>query len=265
MDSWTKTNRELWDGWAALHARSAFYDLAAFRGGKSSLKPTELAELGPVDGKRLLHLQCHLGVDTLSWARLGAEVTGVDFSQTAVKEARALAEHCALPARFVCRDVLELDLGERFDVVFASYGALCWLRDRRRFAEVVARHLAPGGVFYLIEFHPVVSTFDDDGTPLRFPYFATDEPLRLRPRGSYGAPDADFEHDCFEWPHTIADIVTPLVEAGLRIEFLHEFPFSSHGCFPFLEQESEDRWVVRGAAVAVPLMFSLRAAAPPAF
>lgn len=194
MDSRTKTNRGLWDGWAALHARSAFYDVAGFRDGKSSLKATELAEVGNVDGKRLLHLQCHLGLDTLSWARLGADVTGVDFSERAIAEARALAADCDLPARFVCQDVLELDLGERFDLVFASYGVLCWIRDRRRWARVAARHLAPGGSLYLIE-------------------------------------------------------------------FLHEFPFSSYGCFPFLEEESEHRWVVRGAAVPVPLMFSIKASA----
>lgn len=264
MDSHTKTNRGLWDGWAALHARSAFYDLAGFRDGKSSLKPTERAEVGPVEGKRLLHLQCHLGLDTLSWARLGAEVTGVDFSENAVAEARSLAADCGLPARFVCQDVLELDLGERFDIVFASYGVLCWIRDKRRWAEVVARHLVPGGSFYLIEFHPVVSTFEEDGTPLRHPYFASDVPVLFPQKGSYGAPDADFEHDSYEWPHSIADIVTPLVEAGLRIELLHEFPFSSYGCFPFLEEEAADRWVVRGAEVALPLMFSVKAAAPPA-
>lgn len=264
MDSRTKTNRGLWDGWAALHASSAFYDVAGFRDGKSSLKATELAEVGPVDGKRLLHLQCHLGLDTLSWARLGADVTGVDFSERAIAEARALAAECGLPARFVCQDVLALDLGERFDVVFASYGVLCWIRDRRRWAEVAARHLAPGGSLYLIEFHPAAATFDDDGTPFHYPYFEGEEPLRLHPKGSYGAPDAEFEHECFEWPHTLADALTPLVEAGLRVEFLHEFPFSSHGCFPFLEQESEDRWVVRGAAVPVPLMFSIKASAPAA-
>lgn len=252
-------NRGLWDGWAALHADSAFYDVAGFKAGASSLKPTEREELGPVAGKRLLHLQCHLGLDTLSWARLGARVTGVDFSERAVATARGLARELDLPARFVCQDVLDLDLGERFDVVFASYGVLCWIRDRRRWAEVAARHLAPGGIFYLIEFHPVAATFDDDGVPLRFPYFLGEGPLRFPQKGSYGAPDADFEHDSWEWPHTIGDVVTPLAEAGLRIEFLHEFPFSSHGCFPWLEEEAPDRWVVKGAEVPVPLMFSVKA------
>lgn len=254
----------MWDGWATLHARSAFYDLPGFRAGRSSLKPTERAELGPVAGKRLLHLQCHLGLDTLSWARLGAEVTGVDFSERALAEARALATACALPARFVREDVLELDLGERFDVVFASYGVLCWIRDRRRWAQVAARHLAPGGVFYLIEFHPLLASCDDDGALLRHPYFAEDEPLCLRQRGSYGAPDADFEHESYQWPFSIGEVVTALAEAGLRIEFVHEFPFSSHGCQPFLEERAPDRWVMRGAAVPVPLMFSVRAGAPAA-
>lgn len=262
MDSRTKTNRGLWDGWAALHAGSAFYDVAGFKGGRSSLKPVERAELGDVSGKRLLHLQCHLGLDTLSWARLGADATGVDFSGRAIEFARGLAQECDLPARFVCQDVLDLDLGEQFDIVFASYGVLCWIRDKRRWAEVVVRHLAPGGTFYLIEFHPVVSSFDDDGTPLRYPYFGG-EPIPFPQKGSYGAPDADFEHDSFEWPHSIGDIVTPLAEAGLHIEFLHEFPYSAYGCFPFLEQEAEDRWRVRGAKVAVPLMFSVKASQGP--
>jgi len=261
VDSYAKTNRSLWDGWAKINASSTFYDVGAFRAGASSLKALERAELGEVSGRSLLHLQCHFGLDTLSWARLGATVTGVDFSTRAIATARALAEELAIPARFVESDVLELALAERFDVVFTSYGTICWLSDLSRWAGVVASHLEPGGIFYMVDFHPLASALSDDGARIQYPYLPTGRAELYPQKGSYADLTADFEHDSYEWHHGLGDIVTALIDAGLQLEFLREHPYSSHGCFPFAEEAGPDRWVVRGLDVPVPLMYSLRARA----
>ncbi|HEV2762527.1 MAG TPA: class I SAM-dependent methyltransferase, partial [Pyrinomonadaceae bacterium] len=233
-EDYFKANRTLWDASTAIHERSAFYDVPGFKAGKSSLKPVELEEVGDVRGKSLLHLQCHFGLDTLSWARLGARVTGVDFSPEAVRLARSLAAELNLEARFVLSNVYDLPaaLGEQFDVVFTSYGVLCWLPDLARWAQTVAHFLKPGGTFYAVEFHPVALTLDDEGRPFKYPYFHSPEPLNFEGAGDYADRAADFPHASYEWFHPLGDIVTSLINAGLRIEFLHEFPFSSYATWP---------------------------------
>lgn len=260
MDSYRRTNRSLWDAWADINARSAFYDVQGFKGGASSLKPIELAELGDVAGKHLLHLQCHFGLDTLSWARRGARVTGVDFSQRAVSKARELASELDIPARFLCCDVLELEraLEDRFDVVFASYGVLCWIPDVARWARVAAHFLRPGGTFYMVEFHPLIDALDDDGRTFRYGYFERDEPERFEESGNYADPAADFRHPSYQWSHGLGEVVTALLDAGLAIERLHEFPYSSYRCPPFTEEVGPDRHRIPGVPDA-PLMFSVRA------
>src|SRR5690606_3899602 len=157
-------NRALWNARVAAHVNSDFYDMAGFRAGKSSLKPPELRLLGDLSGKSVLHLQCHFGQDTLSLARMGAEVTGLDFSDEAIRTARALAEELQLPASFVCGDLYDAPalLQRQYDVVFTSYGVIGWLPDLNRWAEVVASCLKPGGRFVFAEFHPVVWMLDDE-------------------------------------------------------------------------------------------------------
>ncbi|HXG68826.1 MAG TPA: methyltransferase domain-containing protein [Blastocatellia bacterium] len=257
-----ETNRNLWNGWTALHQKSAFYDLAAFESGKSSLNSVELEELGDVSGKTLLHLQCHFGMDTLSWARLGAQVTGVDFSDKAIALARSLSEKLALDARFVCSNIYDLPdvLQGEFDIVFTSYGVLSWLPDLRRWAEIVAHYLKPGGTFYIVEFHPVVSLLDEeDPTKITYPYFHSPVPLQLQAKGSYADPGADFTHVEYAWIHSISDVINAVIAAGLRIEFFHEFPFSPYPCWPFVEEKEPGQWTIKGRPDALPLLFSLKA------
>lgn len=261
MREHVQVNRDLWNRWIPIHEKSAFYDVAGFRAGASTLKPVELEEVGSVEGKRLLHLQCHFGMDTLSWARRGARVTGVDLSDAAIELARSLAREEGIDARFLRADLYDLPgvLAEEFDVVFTSYGVLPWLPDIRRWAEVVARFLRPGGTFYVVEFHPLADVVDDDGRTLRHPYFHSPEPLEMEQRGSYADPAADLAHQAFFWSHTLGDVVSALVGAGLTIEFLHEFPYSVYDCFPYVEERQPGRWWPRESAGALPLMFSIRA------
>jgi SAM-dependent methyltransferase len=260
-------NRRLWDEWAGINARSDFYDVGAFKRGGVRLRPYELEEVGHIAGKDLLHLQCHFGLDTLSWARLGARVTGADFSEASIALARSLAEELEIPARFVVAEVSELPsrLEGDFDVVYASRGVLSWLPDLSRWAQVAAHFLRPGGFLYITEAHPLLWALDDDegvrDLRFRYPYFHRDQPMEFPVRGSYADPTAAVEQPVeYSWVHDMGEIVTAVARAGLHIEFLHEFPFVSWPV-PFLDPHPEDHtWrLPQDGPAELPLFFSLKA------
>lgn len=261
MADYLESNRKLWDEWTDIHSGSSFYDLAAFRRGESSLRSIEMEQVGEVKGKTLLHLQCHFGMDTLSWARMGAKVSGVDFSPRAIALARSLAREMSLDAEFHCREVTSLptEWTDSFDLVFSSYGVLPWLPELGPWAETIQRVLRPGGSFHLVEFHPLTGMLDDDGERLRHPYFHGTAPEAYEVQGSYADPEARFTHRAFEWAHSLSEVVSALLEAGLTLRDFREYPFSPYGCFPFLEESEPGRWEVRGAEVELPLVFSVHA------
>jgi 2-polyprenyl-3-methyl-5-hydroxy-6-metoxy-1,4-benzoquinol methylase len=163
-------NKASWNKRAAIHKDSAFYDLDAFKKGKSSLNKVELAALGNVTNKRLLHLQCHFGMDTMSWAREGAIVTGVDLSDEAIRLAREINQELALNAEFICSNIYDLVneegkpvaglQSESFDIVFTSYGTIGWLPDLDQWAGIISLYLKPGGTFYIVDFHPALWMMD---------------------------------------------------------------------------------------------------------
>lgn len=262
-----ESNRQLWDTWTELHAHSAFYDLEGFLGGSTSLRRIELEELGEeVAGRRLLHLQCHFGLDTLSWARLGAEVTGMDLSPKAMELAQSLSRQANLPARFVESDLYALpevlDEPESFDIVYTSYGALDWLQDLDRWAGIVTSYLKPGGHFYMVEFHPLAFMLGEDGRTLTYPYFPQGEAVRTVERGSYAAPGEETTGVSYVWPHSLSEVLSALLTAGLRLEFLHEFPYSPYDCFPFTEEVKPGHAIVPGHEHDVPLAYSIKAVKP---
>ncbi len=266
MEERSRANRALWNELTAVNARSPLYRLEQFKAGEIKLNPLERGEVGDVRGKKLLHLQCHFGMDTLSWARLGADVTGVDFSEEAIELARSLSEELQIPARFICSDIYELEqiLDEEFDLVFTSYGVLAWLPDLPRWAALAARYVRPGGFFYMVEFHPFAMVFDDESADLRvrYPYFLEDA-LELPVKGSYADPEARLEtRVAYEWQHTLGDIVTCLVNSGLRLEFLHEFPYTVYQQLPMLEPLDEHYWGQPDGRTDLPLIFSLKASRP---
>ncbi len=261
MDKYFAVNRALWHGWTAIHEWAAFYNVDAFRAGTLTLKPIELEQVGDVTGKDLLHLQCHFGLDTLSWARLGARVTGVDFSERSIALAQSLAKETGLDAQFLCANVYDTpeDWTGAFDMVFTSYAVLPWLPDLGAWAEVIARCLRPGGSFHLVEFHPLAAMLDDDGRTITHAYFHSREPNRYEVRGSYAEPEAAFMHESYEWTHGLADVIEALIRAGLRVVSFREFPYSPYSCFPFLEEREPGRWYVRNANVDLPLTFAVHA------
>jgi SAM-dependent methyltransferase len=264
-----ESNRKLWNERTPIHVKSEFYSVDEFKKGKSTLKSIELEELGDVSGKSMLHLQCHFGMDTLSWARLGARVTGIDFSEEAIAYARKLSAEVSIPADFICSNIYDLQknfTGE-FDIVFTSYGVLCWLPDIEKWAEVISHFLKPGGIFYIVEGHPFTIVFDngDDARELKvgypgYPYFYSPEPSYFPPGGSgYADKTSKLANPSYEWNHTLADIINSLIGNGLTIKFLHEFPVSNYQLFPFLEKGEDGWWRLPNGQKDIPLLFSLMA------
>jgi SAM-dependent methyltransferase len=267
-------NESLWDAWTAIHAAGAFYDLEGFKAGGVRIRPYEVEMIGDVAGRSLLHLQCHFGIDTLSWARLGARVTGVDLSPAAIELARSLADELGFPdARFIKSNVYELpdNLKGSFEIVYTSRGVLNWLPDVRAWAHVVAHFLAPGGTFFITEAHPVMMAFEEEHVGpgelrLRYPYWEHPDPLTFPAVGSYADPTAEVigqtEHS---WDHGLGEIVTALIEAGLRIDRLVEHPFLDWKV-DFLVDAPDGTWRMPpdSGPGELPLMFSLLASKPTA-
>jgi SAM-dependent methyltransferase len=234
-----------------------------FLAGKCSMLPVERRELGEVAGLRVLHLMCHIGVDTLSLARLGARVTGVDFSPRAVGHARRLAREAGLEAEFHCAnvyDVPELEIG-RFDLVFMNMGVLCWLPDVAELMHVVAGQLQAGGCYYLLDGHPVAETLEQEGDELvvRNAY-SSREHIRCECQGTYAAPDAHMMHNVmYEWCHPVSEILAGVEGSGLELEFFHEHYWSTFQRWPMLQKTGPGRWEMPEDRPLVPLTMSLKA------
>ncbi|WP_369171162.1 class I SAM-dependent methyltransferase [Streptomyces sp. R28] len=263
---WNDANRALWDERVPLHAAGSFYDLDGFRAGADALRDFELAEVGDVTGRSLLHLQCHMGLDTLSWARHGAaRVVGLDFSEPAVDVARSLAADLGLGqdrAAFVAADVydaVEAVPDPAYDIVYTGGGALCWLPDIRRWAETAASLVAPGGFLYLAEFHPFTDVLDDEtGSRIVRDYFDRDAQVYDIP-GTYGSDSTDTVNNrSVEWQHPVGEVVTALAAAGLRIEFLREHDVSLFRRFETFEAQGGYYGFPAGRP-RIPLMYSLKA------
>jgi SAM-dependent methyltransferase len=278
LDPHSEENRKLWDEWARIHSTSPaaaeFYRLDEFKAGASKVREYEVADVGPVEGKRLLHLQCHIGLDTLSWARLGADVTGIDFSTDAIATARRLADELGIPARFVHSDVQSLtevlDEPASFDVVYTSRGVIGWLPDLVGWARTIAHFLKPGGIFYITEGHPFMWVFEDEDESLKpgelrvaYKYFTQAEPLSYDVVGTYADPKAEVEQRRgHSWYHPLGEVVTVLADEGLRIELLREEPFLEWPA-PYTVKGEGDRWVLpEDAPGEIPLMFTLKASKP---
>jgi SAM-dependent methyltransferase len=262
-DEWRGKNRESWDERVPIHVSGQFYDVASFKAGEERLQAFEIAEVGDVSGKDLLHLQCHFGIDTLSWARRGARVAGLDFSAPAVETARSLASELGLDATFVQSDVYEAAEaleGRTFDVVYTGRGALNWLPDIERWAGVVASLVRPGGFLYLAEFHPFINVFGDEDLTVEHDYFQGEAPQVWDEPGTYADFEAETHHNLtYEWNHPLGEVVSAVVSAGLTVELLHEYDYTMFPRWPFLVKSGFDTYRPPEGAPKIPLMYSLRA------
>jgi SAM-dependent methyltransferase len=253
-------NKNLWNQRTLVHKDSSFYDLESFKKGANVLTPIELNELGDVNEKSLLHLQCHFGMDTLSLSRMGATCTGVDLSDEAIKLATAINDELKLDAKFVCCNVYDTCeyVKEQFDIVFTTYGTIGWLPDLKPWASMIAEKLKPGGIFYLAEFHPVVWMFDNDFTKIEYSY-ENKEVIVTENEGTYTDRDADIKGKEYSWNHSISEVLNALINAGLQFEFFNEHMYSPYPCFRNVIEFEKGKWHIKGLDGKIPMVYSLMA------
>lgn len=251
-------NKKAWNAKTAIHVDSEFYDMPAFLQGKSSLNSIELELLGDVRGKKILHLQCHFGQDTLSLVRMGAEVTGVDLSDEAINKAQELAESLNLPARFICCDLYSLPdhLDDTFDIVFTSYGTIGWLPDVNKWANIISQYLTPKGQFIFAEFHPVVWMFDDSFNTVAYNYF-NKETIVETETGTYTNNEADITTETISWNHNIAEVLTALLNNKLAIKTFREYDYSPYNCFQDMEEFEKGKFRVKKMGDKLPMVYAL--------
>lgn len=256
-------NRALWNGKTPHHTTSAFYNVEGWLDGNTSLKGPELALLGDVQGKSILHLQCHFGQDSLSLARMGAKVTGTDIADAAIKYATELNSQTGLDARFVVADTYTVPqkVDEQFDIVFTTYGVIGWLPDMQRWANVVARMLRPGGRLVFVEFHPAVWMFDNDFTHVQYSYFNRG-PIIETLQGTYANRDADIQMKEIGWNHALSDVLQSLINAGLQINTFKEYDYSVYNCFSNTVEITPGQWRIAGMEGKLPMMYALEAVKP---
>jgi SAM-dependent methyltransferase len=263
MNKYEDGNRKLWDDLTEVHIKS--YGVDKFLAGQTTLDEIQLRELGDLEGKTLLHLQCHFGLDTLSLAREGAIVTGVDFSEKAIINARQLVDVTGIPARFIHSNIYDLEqhLQEKFDVVYTTQGVLCWLKDLPKWARIISHFLKPGGMVYVMDSHPVLYIFDDTkGGALEIihTYFHQDDPKMWDDYPpDYSDPTFKWQCPSYEWMWSVSDIVNSLINAGLTIEFFNEYDKVFSKILPDMVKDSDGWCVLPNLRGKLPLMFSLRA------
>lgn len=263
-------NRALWDDAVDAHLDSAFYDVEGWLAGASGPRPVERAALGEVAGLELVHLQCHFGQDSLGWARVGARVTGLDFSPAAIAAARALAQRAGLEerTRFVCADVhaAAATLGAgRFDVVYVSLGSLSWLPRVAPWAQQVAALLRPGGRLFLHEVHPLSDALADDTLRVTSTYFEQAEPFVEDAALAYAAEPGDrAARRGYTWSHGLGEVVTALVGNGLVLESLTEHDWTAFARFDWLLELGPQHFALPQDRPRIPLSYSLLARKPPA-
>lgn len=208
----------------------------------------------------MLHLMCHFGMDSLSWARKGADVTGVDISDKSILLAKKISRQIKVPAKFICSDMFDLPekLDKKFDIVFASYGVLCWVSNIKKWAKLINYYLKPGGTFYIVELHPFAGILSTDFN-LEYKYFQHG-PFIDESEGTYTDWSAKVKGVTYEWNYTFGQVINSLIDVGLKIDFVHEFPYSMYDQFPgFMEKSKKGEWVLKNKKIQIPLLFSLKA------
>lgn len=255
-----KCNQQWWNANLPAHLKSDFYNVGEFIDGKSSLNNIELQLLGNIEGKSILHLQCHFGMDSISLARMGAKVTGVDFSDKAIDAAKKLVQKTGVHADFVCCDVYSLPehLDAHFDIVFTSYGVIGWLPDIQKWAYLVSKYIQPGGSFIMAEFHPVVWMFDNNFNTIAYPYFQ-DAPIIETQEGSYANRDTDEKHTNISWNHGLSEVINNLIHQGLYISAFQEYDYSPYNCFQDMIEIAPGRFQIKRLGNKIPMVYSIKA------
>ncbi len=265
--NFTDINRRLWNDKVRYHVTSSMYNVPGFLTGDDSLNKIEIDLLGNIQGKRILHLQCHFGLDSLSLARRGAQhVTGVDMSDQAIDKARELAEKINLTAstKFICCNIYDLpehlssNQDELFDIVFTSYGVTTWLPDINRWASIISRYLKSNGVFIMAEFHPVICMFNETFSSIEESYF-NQRAIISECQGTYADRNAPILNQSIEWNHSLSDTLQALINNGLRIDILQEFDYSPYDCFLNSVKTEDGFYQIKGLEKKIPIVYAVKA------
>jgi len=261
MTNLIKKNKKLWNELTLVHKEeSDLYSIAKFKSGENSLKKIELKELGDISGKSILHLQCHFGLDTLSMARMGAMVWGVDFSEESIRLAKKLSDDLKINANFICSDVYKASkvIDKKFDIIFTSYGVLIWLPDLDKWAKMIYDLLKSGGFFYIVEGHPFSMILKSKGSKVYV------DKSYFNPKTNKGEKERDYankkrvlKNKAYTWSHGLGEVITALTSAGLKIDYLHEFPFATERYYPKMKLKGGVWWLENRNKI--PLTFSLKA------
>ncbi|WP_407480866.1 class I SAM-dependent methyltransferase [Elizabethkingia meningoseptica] len=259
-EQYLTVNKESWNKRVDTHFDSEFYNVKDFLKGKSSLNSIELDLLGNITRKKILHLQCHFGQDTISLSRMGAEVTGIDLSDKAIEKAKELALQAGTNTQFICNDVYTLPnvLNEQFDIVFTSYGTIGWLPDLDQWADVINHFLKPGGQFVFAEFHPVVWMFNDDFTGIGYNYFKNEAIVETN-TGTYAEKEADMTLHTVSWNHSLSEVFTSLISHHMQIITFNEFDYSPYNCFSHTEEFEPNKFRIKHFGNNIPMVYSLLA------
>ncbi|WP_294222053.1 class I SAM-dependent methyltransferase [uncultured Chryseobacterium sp.] len=260
MENYLDINRNSWNAKVEPHLKSDFYFVDEFLKGRTSLNSIELELLGNVQNKSILHLQCHFGQDSISLARLGAKVTGIDLSDKAIEAAGDLARKAQTDTEFICTDLYNLPniLDRKFDIVFTSYGTIGWLPDLRKWAEIISRFLKPEGKFVMAEFHPVVWMFDDDFKGIKYNYF-NEKPIIETYEGTYADQSADLVQEYVMWNHSLADVLQNLIQNQMQIMHFKEFDWSPYPCFRHVDEFEKGKWRIPQLGNKIPLVYAVEA------
>lgn len=258
VDNYIEINRQSWNNRTDAHLKSEFYDLPNFVKGNTSLNSIELDLLGDLAGKSILHLQCHFGQDTISLSRLGAETTGVDFSDKAIESARKLAKDTKCDVTFICCDIYDLPnhLDKQFEIVYTSYGTIGWLPDLEKWAEIVSKFLKPNGQFVFVEFHPVVWMFDDNFDKVAYRYFNSGAIVELE-SGTYADRTAKISQEYVMWNHGLTEVLTSLINNGLEITSFSEYDYSPYNCFNKTIEFEPNKFRIEHLGNKIPMVYSI--------
>lgn len=258
--NYIEINRKSWNDKVDAHVTSDFYNMEGFLKGKSSLNAIELELLGDVKGKSILHLQCHFGQDSLSLARMGAKITGIDLSDKAIDKANELAEQLKLDAHFICCDIYDLPsiLNQTFDIVFTSYGTIGWLPDLDKWANLISNFLKPKGKFVFAEFHPVVWMFDDNFDKVGYNYFKEGAIIETE-NGTYADRNAAIIQTTVSWNHSMSEVVNSLISNGLEINVLEEYDYSPYNCFKHTIEFEPSKFRIKHLENKIPMVYAILA------
>lgn len=259
-EDYLKINKESWNSKVSYHVDSDFYAHKAFMNGESSLNNIELDILGDVKGKKILHLQCHFGQDSISLARLGAKVTAMDFSDEAIKTARSINDDLGLDVNFICCDVYDLinHLDDEFDIIFTSYGVIGWLPDLNKWASLIYHFLVSGGKLLLVEFHPAIWMYDDKFEKIEYSYFNKDIIVE-ETEGTYANTNAPIKNKYISWNHDLSEVIMRIINNGMEIKLFNEYNYSPYNCFLAMSKLGEKKYQIKKFGDKFPLIYAVLA------